>query len=141
MNVEKLKAELMRDEGVRLKPYLDSTGHLTIGIGRNLTDVGINQSEALYLLESDIARTGSDLDHYLPWWADLDEVRKRVLINMAFNLGIGGLIGFHDTLKYVQLGMFEAAAKGMLATLWARQVGPRADRLAEMMKTGLEPTE
>ena len=141
MNVEKLKAELTRDEGLRLKPYLDSVGKLTVGVGRNLTDVGISQSEALVLLESDIMRTGSDLDKAIPWWKDLDEVRQRAVLNWTFNVGIGGLSTFTNAIKYLNVGMYDAAAKEMLNSLWSHQVGPRADRLAEMIRTGQEPKE
>jgi lysozyme len=141
VDITKLKAELARDEGLRLKPYLDSVRKLTIGYGRNLTDVGISLEEAAYLLDADVARAVKDLDDALPWWIKLDEVRQRVLVNMAFNMGIFGLLGFTNTLNFMEMGMYEAAADGMLKSLWARQVGPRADRLAEMMRTGLEPKE
>jgi lysozyme len=141
MNIERLKVELERDEGLRLKPYLDTVGKTTIGVGRNLTDVGISDSEAYYLLDADIARAGADLDRALPWWVTLGEVRQRVLINMTFNMGIGGLLQFNNTLTRIKAGDWDGAAKGMMASLWARQVGPRATRLAEMMRTGAEPTE
>lgn len=136
MNLEIMVAELERDEGLRLKPYRCSAGRLTIGIGRNLDDVGISVEEARHLLHNDIARTAADLDRLLPWWSTLDEVRQRVLLNMAFNMGAAGLAGFRQTLGFVRAGLWGAAADGMLASLWARQVGPRAVRLAEMMRTG-----
>ncbi|KAG0310255.1 hypothetical protein BGZ97_012685, partial [Linnemannia gamsii] len=82
----KLLSELSRDEGRRLKPYRDTVGKLTIGVGRNLTDVGISESECDMLLENDIARIRAWLDLKLPWWRDMDKVRQRVLINMTFNL-------------------------------------------------------
>ena len=136
MNMDALVAELTRDEGLRLKPYLDTVGKTTIGVGRNLTDVGISEDEADYLLRSDISRTVADLNRLLPWWSTLDDVRQRVLANMAFNMGAVGLSEFHQTLTAIQAGAYEAAASGMLHSLWARQVGPRALRLAEMMRTG-----
>src|SRR3972149_7178326 len=88
-----LKSMLMRDEGLRLKPYTDSTGHLTIGFGRNLSQVGISLAEAEALLDHDIARTMADVQAALPWTVGLDDVRRSILINMAFNLGIGGGAG------------------------------------------------
>jgi len=139
MDQEKLIKELTRDEGLRLKPYMDTTGHVTIGVGRNLTDVGISEDEATYLLQNDIARTVADMDKHIPWWSTLDEVRQRVLVNMSFNLGVAGLLTFVNTLKAVQDGRYVEAGEGLTHSLWYRQVGPRADRLIEMMKTGVEP--
>ena len=139
MNIDLLVAELTRDEGVRLKPYKDSVGKTTIGIGRNLDDVGISEDEAEFLLHSDIARTAAGLDSALIWWRDLDEVRQRVLLNMAFNLGVYALLQFHQTLGFIKSGLWGAAADGMLDSLWAKQVGPRATRLADMMRTGVAP--
>lgn len=128
--------ELVRDEGLRLKPYQDSLGILTIGVGRNLRDRGITREEAYHLLQNDVADVQGDLDHALPWWRSLDEVRQRVLVNMCFNLGIDRLLGFKQTLAFVQDGRWEEAAQGMLNSAWAGQVRERASRLAEMMRTG-----
>src|SRR6476659_583197 len=83
---ELLAAELRRDEGVRRKPYVDTTGHLTVGVGRNLDAIGLDDAEIALLLEHDIARAEADLDLRWPWWRDLDPVRQRVMCNMAFNL-------------------------------------------------------
>lgn len=134
MNIHQMKAELIRDEGLKLKPYRDTVGKLTIGVGRNLDDVGISEAEAATLLESDIARTAKALDLNLPWWITLSEERQRVMLNMAFNMGIRGLLGFKNTLAAIQAGKFEDAANGMLASKWAGQVGNRAQRLAQMMR-------
>lgn len=139
MDLSLLFQELERDEGLRLKPYRDTVGKLTIGIGRNLDDVGISAEEARYLLGNDVARSAADLDRHLPFWRDLGPVRQRVLANMAFNMGIRRLLTFKYTLLMVEHGDWEKASQGMLSSLWARQVGPRAVRLAEMMRTGLEP--
>lgn len=138
MNLTALKSELVRDEGLRLKPYRDTVGKLTIGVGRNLDDVGITKDEAMHLLECDIKRVKTDLDRALLWWRGMDEVRQRVLVNMAFNLGITRLMGFKNTLAAMQAGNYADAAKGMLASKWATQVGARATRLAAMMVEGGE---
>lgn len=137
----RLIAELTRDEGRLLKPYVDSVGKVTIGVGRNLTDVGITSGECDRMLDDDIARSEADLDKSLPWWRDLDDTRQRVMINMAFNMGIGGLLGFRNTLAAVQAGNWQAAHDGMLASQWARQVGERAQRLAQAMLTGEMPNQ
>ena len=131
--------ELMRDEGTRLKPYKDTRGVLTIGTGRNLDSVGISESEAANMLSNDIIRVELELDRDLPWWRGLDQVRQRVLINMAFNMGIGTLLTFHETLESVRLKAYYAASKDMLVSEWARQVGARASRLAAMMNSGNDP--
>jgi len=130
-----LQAELTRDEAEKLKPYVDTVGKTSIGIGRNLTDVGISHDEALYLYGNDVNRAEALLDRNLPWWRQLDDVRQRVLVNMAFNLG-GKLLQFKNTMAAVQRHDWQAARDGMLDSLWAKQVGQRAQRLAYMMLNG-----
>lgn len=132
-----LRAQLQRHEGLRLKPYLDPVGKMTIGYGRNLDDVGITRDEANYLLNGDIERVVKGLLTRFPWVEALDPVRQSVLINMAFNLGVKGLAAFERTLLAVQQDRFTDAAEGMLASKWASQVGGRAVELAEQMRTGL----
>lgn len=136
MNLEEMKKELIRDEGLRLKPYRCPAGKLTIGVGRNLDDTGITELEAEALLTYDIERFGYQLDRAIPWWRALSEVRQRVLLNMAFNMGTGKLMEFAITLAHVRAGRWKEAAAGMRASKWARQVGVRAERLARMMETG-----
>lgn len=144
-----LERELARDEGVRFTIYVDTTGNPTVGIGHNLNagplpnqTYPMTQAQVDALFASDVASTVQKLDTYLPWWRTLDDVRQRVIINMTFNLGIGrpgagtGLLGFPNTLAMIKGGDYSAASGAMLQSLWARQVGARADRLAAMMKTG-----
>lgn len=129
--------QLKRDESFRSKPYKDTTGHLTIGYGRNLDDDGIYESEAEGMLVNDVASASEQLDRALPWTAQLDAVRRGVLLNMTFNMGIRGLIQFHATLALVQKGDYEGAADEMLKSSWAEEVGPRAQRLSQQMRTGV----
>lgn len=136
MDRDALIDDLIRDEGLRLKPYRDTVGKLTIGIGRNLDDVGISSDEAELLAQNDIDSVMADLDRALPWWRQMDDVRQRALANMAFNLGISRLIGFKNTLAYLKAGDYEAAAVGALDSKWAKQVGVRADRIAGMIRHG-----
>ena len=135
--IDNLTQQLRRDEGVRLKPYKDTVGKLTIGIGRNLDDTGISDSEANQLLANDIQRTQANLDAVLPWARNLDEPRYGVLLAMAFNMGTTGLLAFRNTLKLISGGSYAAAADEMLASKWAKQVGPRATRLAQQMRSGV----
>lgn len=136
MMLERLKEQLTRHEGLRLKPYRCTAGKLTVGIGRNLDDVGISKEEAYILLDNDIQRAKDSLFAALPWVKALDEVRLAVLLNMTFNLGIAGLLGFINTLRAVEGRDFKTAAEGMRRSLWASQVKGRAEELARMMETG-----
>ena len=128
-------------EGLRLKPYRCTAGKLTIGVGRNLEDRGITLSEARMLLANDLADVRNGLLNALPWVAQLDDVRQRVLVDMAFNLGLQGLLEFKRTLAAVQAGQYQQAATMMLQSRWAKQVGQRAERLSRMMVTGADPRE
>lgn len=131
-----LKARLMKSEGLRLSPYQDIFGKITIGWGRNLSDVGITESEALMMLDHDILIAERDTLRSLPWTASLDEVRFGVLVDMAFNMGITRLLTFKNTLAAVQARNYAKAAEHMLDSKWAWQVGQRAVDLAEIMKKG-----
>jgi lysozyme len=136
MNRAQLKVELVRDEGLRLKPYRCTAGKLTIGVGRNLEDRGISESEAAVLLENDIRQVEADLERRLPFFRSLTDARQRVLVNMGFNLGVPGLLKFENTLKLIEAGKYADAAAAMLDSKWAKQVGARAARLSQMMKEG-----
>lgn len=116
-------------------PYRCTSGKLTIGIGRNLDDNGITEQEAMILLHNDIVRVKNQLSH-LPEYLNLDEVRRTVLANMCFNLGIGGLRTFKKMLSALDHGDYDKAADEMLESKWAHQVGKRAVRLARQMRTG-----
>ena len=130
-----LKAELMRDEGRKYRIYTDTVGKVSGGIGRNLTDKGFRDSEIDLMYENDRAETEAWLDRNLPWWRALDPVRQRVMMNMAFNMQ-GKLLGFRNFLAAAQRRDWSTASAEMLDSLWARQVGDRAKRLASMMRSG-----
>jgi lysozyme len=136
MNRDDLRSMLVLHEGLRLKPYRCTAGKLTIGVGRNLDDNGITQAEAFALLENDILAVEADLDRTWPWWREMSEARQQVLADMCFNLGLTRLGGFVNTLAAMKRGDYNAAADGMLKSLWASQVGRRAQRLARMMREG-----
>ncbi len=128
--------QLKAHEGLRLKPYRDTVGKLTIGVGRNLDDVGLRGGEAMFLCFCDVALVEQALDARLPWWRTLDGPRRAVLIDMGFNMGVEGLCAFTDTLVAVKAGRFGDAAQAMLRSRWAGQVGRRATTLSRMMRTG-----
>jgi len=129
--------ELTRDEGVVKHAYQDSLGYWTIGVG-HLIDKrkggGLSDIIIQMILQQDIKEKMAELDQRLPWWKLLNEECQRVLVNMAFNLGVPGLIGFRKFLTALQEGNNELAATEMLDSLWAKQVGARADRLAAMVR-------
>lgn len=127
--------QLIEHEGIRTKMYLDSVGKVTIGVGRNLSDRGISESEAYAMLHNDIQECEARLDLNLPWWKQLSDIRQRVLVDMCFNLGIQGLLGFHNTLNALANSNYQGTANGMRASKWAEQVGKRAERLARMMES------
>ena len=148
--LQALSEELERDEGKRDKPYQDSVGKTTIGIGRNLDDVGLSNEEIYSMLAHDIDRAEQTLDSILPEWRLVNAIRQRALLNMALNLGETRLRGFR--LMWAAIGSAialrdgnsadswtEAAAQA-LDSKWAGQVGVRATRIATMLRSG-EPVE
>lgn len=132
--IDKLRDDLKRDEGVSLKPYKDSVGVLTIGVGRNIEDVGISHEEAGILLDNDIERSLGDLDRELPWWRLLPDDVQRGLANMSFNLGITRLLKFKRMIAALKARDWNDAAKEALDSKWAEQVGPRAHRIAKLFR-------
>lgn len=129
-------AQLRRDEGVKKFPYTDTVGKLTIGVGRNLTDVGLADTEINFLLRNDIYKVQQELTARFPFFAALDLVRQNVLVNMGFNLGVPGLAHFHLMMAAIEKNDWTTAASEMLNSQWARQVGNRATRLALQMTSG-----
>lgn len=131
-----LTQELMRDEGVKLKPYRCTAGKLTIGVGRNIEDNGISNEEAAFMLKADIKNCERDLDILLPGWKNFSDTRQRVLLNMVFNMGRNRLSGFTKFLACLKMNDFTGAADQMMDSLWAKQVGQRAVRLRDMLLRG-----
>jgi lysozyme len=127
-----LRQQLIAHEGLRLRVYADSVGKLTIGCGRNLTDDGISQDEAMLLLDHDISATLDGLLRALPWTAQLDAPRLRVLADIGFNAGIEGLLRFRKMLDAVERRDYGTAADEVIHS----QLAPnRAQRLAVLMRS------
>ena len=134
--MSKLQQQLRRHEGLRLKAYKCTRNKTTIGFGRNLDDRGITEREAELMLENDVLFLMSVLPNKIKFFNELDKVRADVLVNMAFNLGVNGLLNFKKMLAAMDDGYFTLAAAEMLDSKWAFQVGDRALELSEQMKTG-----
>lgn len=144
-------AELQTDEGLRLTVYDDASGlplkpgmtlegHATIGFGRALDVHGISEAEATALLRADVAATETALALAYPWWPALDPVRQGALINLAFNVGLGGFGRFRLMIAALADGDFVTAAGELQDSLWCRQVQrARSARLIAQLSTGVGP--
>lgn len=154
---QKLDSQLMLDEGLKLKPYRDTRGFLTTGVGRNLDGnpltpeevavighdgrtLPITHDQAIFLLHNDEMKAIAALNANAPWWSHLFDVRARVLIDLCFNMGWKKLSGFHNFLGNMQASNFVEAADDLKDSLWYGQVGNRGKRLVEMVRTGRDYT-
>ena len=133
-DVAALRTQIQQDEGLRLTPYRDTNGKLSIGYGRNLTDRGISPPEADLLLDHDLTLARSEVLLHCPWTSTLDGPRHAVLVAMAYNMGMTRVLEFTQTLAAVEAGRYEDAARAMMDSRWATQVGNRARRLAAQMR-------
>ena len=132
--MKELIEELIRDEGVKLFPYKDTEGHLTIGIGHNL-ERGISLNVANYMLREDVDICILELDKAIPAiFSKLNIDRQNVLINMCFNLGINRFLSFKKMLLALERRDYKQASIEMLDSKWSSQVGMRATRLARKME-------
>lgn len=146
---QSLVALLIEQEGFRDKPYLDCCGKywrecvcavkgiLTIGVGRNLDELGLSADEANWLLQRDVVRINEEADSELAWFSKLDSVRQDAILSMLFNLGLTRFRGFKRMIAALEIGDYAAAAKEMLDSKWSKQVPERAKALSQMMLTGV----
>lgn len=130
--VERIK----KHEGYSKKLYKCPAGKWSIGFGRNLEDCGISEQEAEIMLANDISRARLELATSFAWTSDMDIVKKNVLVEMVFNMGITRFKGFKKMLAACQKGEWDKVADEMLNSKWAEQVGKRAKTLAEIMRKG-----
>lgn len=134
-----IRDDLKRDEGVLLKPYTDTAGKLTIGVGRNLTDSGISEVEAEILLADDIERVCAQLDEYAPWWRNCPEPVQRGLVNVCFNQGARHFIDKNPmTMAWLHSGDYVAAGDELLNGPYRAQVGERAVRISKLWKSAAQ---
>ena len=136
--------QLNRDEGEVKRNgkhvmYRDHLGYATLGVGRLIDERrggGLTDEEVEYLLRNDVTRVALELSKNLDWWPSLDHVRQSALINMAFQLGINGLLNFRKTLSLIKQGDYAEAAKEALRSTWAQQTPNRARRVAQQLASG-----
>ena len=147
-----LLQELRGDEGEVLRVYDDATGrpigpgsvvqgNPSIGVGRNLSARGLTREESEYLLANDVAQCEADLAPTLPWVATLSPARQTVIYSLYFNTGLGNAPRFEakwpNFLAQMKAGQFDAAASNLETSQpWAKEVGPRAQRLADLVRFG-----
>lgn len=146
MNLTKLQDELVADEGERLYAYQDTRELWTIGVGQLIdhrAGGGISRAASRFMLQERIDVIIKALNARIPWWINLSDPRRRVLVNMAYNLGVDGLMGFVATLDAIQHGQYDDAARHLLNSAAARQTSGHHDstdtrygRLAMMMRDG-----
>jgi lysozyme len=139
--MQDLRSLIKLHEAERFKPYKCTAGKTTIGVGRNLDDVGISPEESAFLFENDLRRVEAELHRAFPWAKNLDSVRHAVLMDMLFNLGLARLRGFRKFLAMMEQRNWTLAAAEMEDSLWFRQVKTRAVRLQKMVLTGAWPTK
>lgn len=139
MSFSNLRAMLIRHEGIRLKAYKDTEGKLSIGVGRNIEELGITQLEALMMLDNDIKRVVNEAADKFDWYKSMNIPRQDVLLSMLFNLGMPKLLEFKAMLSALSFQNYEKAADEMLNSAWANQVGERATELATVMRRGVYP--
>ena len=129
-----LEKDIINDEGWKNRPYKDTLGIETVGVGFNLTN-GIPDQVILYWLKYNIDHCKKEL-HGFAWYDKLSERRKEVLINMVYNMGIVRFSTFKKMIQYIIEDHYELAAMEMLNSKWSTQVGTRAIRLADEMAHG-----
>ena len=127
--LERLKTE----EGFRGMPYTDTRGHPTLGYG---TKLPITEAEGAWLLETRLADTHARLAKAWPPYGGLNHARQGALLDLAYELGVEGLLGFHDMLAALERGDWKAASAAALKSKWATEVPGRAIVIVAALKDG-----
>lgn len=131
----RLRSLIWHHEGERRFPYVDTVGKVTIGIGRNLTDVGLYPDEISTLFTNDLNRCLDDLSTF-EWFRWLDPWRQRALVDFRFQLGPEGFRSFQATLDAIARKDYAVASAHLLQSKYAQQVPARARTIAAMLATG-----
>jgi len=122
-----------RHEGFRARPYRDSRGYITVGYGFCLDTWPLSEAEAEVILDMRLRDVIHELSEQ-PWWETLTDRQQRALVDMAYNIGIGGVLSFHEMIAAIEARDWDRAAAAMLNSQWARQVGSRAEDDAAMLR-------
>jgi lysozyme len=133
MDYDRLKKQLVVHEGLELKPYKCTANKTTIGVGRNIEEVGISEDEAMYLLENDIKNVVAQCHATFSWFDGLTDIRKEAIVNLVFNMGLSTFCKFKNTISYLEQGLYELAGTELLDSNYARQVGQRSVDVANMI--------
>lgn len=136
MTIEEL---LIKEEGFVPHAYLDTEGYWTIGYGQLIDERkggGISRRAAHFMLCEETDQIREALDQRIPWWRQLNEDRQTILLAMAYQMGVSGLMSFRNTLRAIKEGNYKKGAQGMRASKWARQTPGRAQRMAKAMESG-----
>ena len=134
MNLTRLRNTLIRHENLKLLPYKCTAGKLTLGVGRNIEDRGISKETAMQMLDEDIEICLNELMERLDYFETLPTEVQETLVNLCFNMGISRLMKFQLMLGAIQAGQYELAAKELLDSRYARQVGKRSEELADILR-------
>ena len=136
MNTERAMKELIEDEGLRLHPYQCTAGKTTIGVGRNLDDVGLTKEECLYLLANDIDKNWWDLKSVFGNLSSLPEEAQLVFMNLRHQLGVAGFRGFKKMIRAAMGRDWKTAAAELRdSKLWREDSPDRAERLAKRLES------
>ena len=127
-----LKKLLIHHEGLRLKPYVDSLGHPTIGVGHKIEP--ITHATAMELLQEDV-NIAVNRAMKFRWFDKLSLIRQDVIISMIFNMGLRRFKTFKRMIAGLQVDDFYTASNELLDSLYHIQVGQRAEELSEMLLT------
>lgn len=137
-----LRDILINEEGWKSRTYPDQDGNHTWGAGHLDPHSPLGEyhtdEEISLQLDTDIATATNAVAKALPWTASMDRVRREALVDMAFQMGAGKLLGFRNMLAWLQAGQFVEASKEALNSAWARQTPGRAAGVAKRLATGVE---
>jgi|TARA_R100000458_G_scaffold58953_1_gene68183 lysozyme len=133
MDKERLSKQLVIHEGLRLKPYRCTSDKLTIGVGRNIEDVGISEEESMFLLSNDIDRAYNECYANFTWFSELSELQQEAMVNLIFNMGMSTFRKFKKTIQHMENKEYELAGAELLNSRYAEQVGQRAIEVANQL--------
>lgn len=137
VNAFTLAAQMIeRHEGRRKTVYMDSVNIPTIGVGRNLRNVGLSDDEIDYIFRNDLNRAEGACIRIFPSWATFTALRQAAFMDMAFNLGEEGLKGFTKLVAAAEAGDWKAVFNAALSSKWAQQTGTRAMEVATTLMNG-----